>query len=86
MRNYNFEIDGSTFSINEGPDLRVNGRAVTEWEVRKVCQDQFGHEYYHQYRSAYLPRRATKVQMRSYIERIYVQCRPVTEDEYNWAA
>lgn len=71
MREYSFEIGGNTWIISEGPDLRVNGRAVTEWEVRKVCEDEFGHEYYHQHGNAHIPRRATKAQIRAHIAEYY---------------
>jgi len=66
MRLYRFEIEGRNFVISEGPDLRVNGRAVTEWEVREDHGDA-----YHQFGSAYLPRRATKAQIGQHIAENY---------------
>ncbi|TPL45341.1 hypothetical protein [Mesorhizobium sp. B2-4-6] len=66
MRFYRFDIDGRNFILSEGPDLRVNGRAVTEWEVREDHGD-----HYRQFGNAHLPRRATKVQMRTHIAEYY---------------
>lgn len=66
MRVYRFEIDGRNFVISEGHDLRVNGKAVTEWEVREDHGD-----HYRQFRNAHLPRRATKTQMRAHIAEVY---------------
>lgn len=79
MRRHEFEISGSTYIVSEGEDLRVNGRAVTAWEVRKVCFDEFGHEYLHQYAGTYIPRRATIAQIKAHIARVYVE--PTNDDE-----
>lgn len=83
MREQSFEIDGSTYFLHEGPDLHVNGKAVTEWEVRKLCTDEFGHEYYHQLANAHIARRATAAQRRDHIARYYV--RTERQDDA-WAA
>jgi hypothetical protein len=66
MRFYKFEIDGRKFAITEGEDLRINGRVMTAWEVREDLGDA-----YHQFGNAYLPRRATKAQMRAHIAEVY---------------
>ncbi|MBN9074571.1 MAG: hypothetical protein J0H34_23790 [Rhizobiales bacterium] len=66
MRNYRFEIDGRNFAISEGPDLTINGRAMTEWEVREDHGD-----HYYQFGNAYLPRRATKAQIGQHIAENY---------------
>ncbi|MCO6389938.1 hypothetical protein GTW25_02705 [Aliihoeflea aestuarii] len=67
MRNYEFQVGGTTWTVNEGPDLRVNGHQVTEWEVRKHCADEFGHPYMHKHRNTYIPRRATIAQIKAHI-------------------
>lgn len=85
MRRYEFEISGSTYIVGEGEDLRVNGRAVTAWEVRKVCADEFGHEYLHQYANTYVPRRATIAQIKAHIARVYVEQACDDEDMYDAA-
>ncbi len=66
MRFYRFEIDGRNFAVSEGEDLRVNGRAVTAWEVREDRGD-----HYRQFGNAYLLRRATKAQIGQHIAEIY---------------
>lgn len=66
MRFHRFEIDGRNFAISEGADIRVNGKAVTEWEVREDHGD-----HYRQFGNAHLPRRATKAQMRAHVAEVY---------------
>ncbi|WP_374834567.1 hypothetical protein [Paenochrobactrum pullorum] len=71
MREYAFDIYERTFFISEREDILVGGVQKTSWEVRKLCEDEFGHEYYHQLGNAYMPRRATKAKMKEYLREYY---------------
>ncbi|WP_395517818.1 hypothetical protein [Pseudorhizobium flavum] len=67
MRQYGFEIAGDTWIVSEGEDVKLNGQKMTVWEVRKDLGDA-----YHQYASAYIPRRATIAQIKAQIAEEYV--------------
>lgn len=74
MRSFNFTIGNEEFLVNEIAKATVNGRRVTEIEVRKDCGD-----FYQQFRSGHVPRNADEKVVRQYVRDFYAQ---VQDDDY----